>query len=203
MKKNTMMRLASVLLVAVLMTTCVISGTFAKYTSTYTATDSARVAKWAFKVDDTDVTSTFDFDLFNTVCDYNETTDDADVKDTGADGAVLIAPGTQGSASVVLTNASEVNAKYAVAFSAIYNTDIPLQWSTNGTGWNNNISDLDIAATTIAMGGTATIAIYWRWAFESGVEGAPTQTDVTDTALGLTGTDTVTFSATVTVTQID
>lgn len=46
MKKNKMMRLASVLLVITLLTTSVISGTFAKYTSQDSATDTARVAKW-------------------------------------------------------------------------------------------------------------------------------------------------------------
>lgn len=46
MKKNRMMRLASGLLVAVLLTTSVISGTFAKYTTSASSQDSARVAKW-------------------------------------------------------------------------------------------------------------------------------------------------------------
>jgi len=51
MKKNVMMRVASALLVAVLMTTCAISGTFAKYTTSKTDSDSARVAKWGVSVD--------------------------------------------------------------------------------------------------------------------------------------------------------
>ena len=51
MKKNIMMRLSALLLVAVLLTTCVISGTFAKYVTTGTATDSARVAKWGVTVE--------------------------------------------------------------------------------------------------------------------------------------------------------
>lgn len=46
MKKNRMMRVASCLLVLVLLTTCVISGTFAKYTTFDDAQDSAKVAKW-------------------------------------------------------------------------------------------------------------------------------------------------------------
>lgn len=50
MKKNVMMRVASALLVAVLMTTSVISGTFAKYITTDNAQDSARVAKWGVTV---------------------------------------------------------------------------------------------------------------------------------------------------------
>jgi len=50
MKKNRMMRLASGLLVAVLLTTCAISGTFAKYVTSDSASDSARVAKWGVVV---------------------------------------------------------------------------------------------------------------------------------------------------------
>lgn len=50
MKKNRMMRLASGLLVAVLLTTCAISGTFAKYVTTADANDTARVAKWGVSV---------------------------------------------------------------------------------------------------------------------------------------------------------
>ncbi|MFR0985955.1 MAG: hypothetical protein ACLSFZ_04975 [Frisingicoccus sp.] len=45
MKKNRMMRLASSLLVLTLLTTCVISGTFAKYTTQAGGSDTARVAK--------------------------------------------------------------------------------------------------------------------------------------------------------------
>ena len=48
MKTNKMMRIASVLLVAVLLTTCSISGTFAKYVSQATGTDTARVAYWGW-----------------------------------------------------------------------------------------------------------------------------------------------------------
>ena len=46
MKKNKMMRLASILLVVTLLSTSIISGTFAKYTTQDSASDSARVAKW-------------------------------------------------------------------------------------------------------------------------------------------------------------
>jgi len=46
MKKNKMLRMASALLVLTLLTTSVIGGTFAKYTTTAKANDTARVAKW-------------------------------------------------------------------------------------------------------------------------------------------------------------
>ncbi len=50
MKKNKMMRIASVLMVAALLTTCAISGTFAKYVTSDSAKDSARVAKWGVTI---------------------------------------------------------------------------------------------------------------------------------------------------------
>ena len=50
MKKNKMMRLASVLLVLTLLSTSVISGTFAKYTTQDSASDKARVAKWGVEL---------------------------------------------------------------------------------------------------------------------------------------------------------
>lgn len=46
MKKNKMMRIASILLVVTLLSTCVISGTFAKYVTKAEGKDHARVAKW-------------------------------------------------------------------------------------------------------------------------------------------------------------
>lgn len=82
MRKNKMMRLASVLLVMTMLTTCAISGTFAKYTTQATGTDTARVAYWGF--DNTDGKLLID-ELF--VDTYNDTVDSKDGKD-------VIAPGT-------------------------------------------------------------------------------------------------------------
>lgn len=50
MKKNKMMRIASILMVATLITTCAISGTFAKYVTKAEGEDKARVAKWGVLV---------------------------------------------------------------------------------------------------------------------------------------------------------
>lgn len=51
MKKNKMMRVAAVLLIVTLLSTCVISGTFAKYVAKADMEDSARVAKWGIKIE--------------------------------------------------------------------------------------------------------------------------------------------------------
>lgn len=50
MKKSRSMRLASALLVLTLLSTCMISGTFAKYVTSDSASDSARVAKFGVVV---------------------------------------------------------------------------------------------------------------------------------------------------------
>lgn len=50
MKKNVMMRVASIMLVLVLMTSSVISGTYAKYVTQDSGADEARVAKWGVEL---------------------------------------------------------------------------------------------------------------------------------------------------------
>lgn len=50
MKKNRTMRLAALLLVLTLITSCFVGGTFAKYITSDAASDSARVAKWGIDV---------------------------------------------------------------------------------------------------------------------------------------------------------
>ncbi len=61
MKKNNFMRIASVLMVLTLLSTCAISGTFAKYVTSDKSEDSARVAKFGVTVTMAD-NSNFDMD---------------------------------------------------------------------------------------------------------------------------------------------
>ena len=188
MKKNKMMRLASILLVCVLLTTSVISGTFAKYTSSATATDTATVAKWSFTVGGTDIATaeTFTVDLFSTANELTGTNGvgaDADT-DVKADGK-LIAPGTGGSFTLALKNASEVTAKYTITLSSITANGVPLEFSTDGTTWvkASEVTDTNIVVTSnLAIGAEATSTpIYWRWVFSTGADG-----DKADTTLGIT-----------------
>ncbi len=102
MKKNFMMRAASVLLVAVMLTTCAISGTFAKYVTSADVNDSARVAKWGVEV-------TTVGHLFSDSYKDNETTWTAD--ETGATIRVqaktedenVVAPGTRNDTGMTFT----------------------------------------------------------------------------------------------------
>lgn len=92
MRKNKMLRTASALLVLVLLTTSVISGTFAKYTTSASSEDKARVAYWGFQ-------STNSMDLTNLFSpQYVQTKVDANGTVKSADGDDVIAPGTSGSA---------------------------------------------------------------------------------------------------------
>ena len=91
MEKNRMMRLASALLILTLLTTCMISGTFAKYTTQATGEDTARVAKWGVTVN---VISDLFADAYkDTSVEYNGTT--ATVK-ASAENQNIVAPGTTG-----------------------------------------------------------------------------------------------------------
>ena len=83
MKKNKMMRLAAILLVCVLMTTSVISGTFAKYVTSVDSFDKARVAYWGFQAENAmDITGLFS-DVYGTTVD-------------SVNGDDVLAPGTYG-----------------------------------------------------------------------------------------------------------
>ena len=89
MKKNVMMRVASLLMVCVLATTCGISGTFAKYVTSNFSQDNARVAKFG-------VTVKGYTDMF--AKNYIETAEDDAVAATVASSTTedVVAPGTQG-----------------------------------------------------------------------------------------------------------
>lgn len=211
MKKNRTLRVSALLLALTLITTCFVGGTFAKYTSSTTGSGTATVAKWSFKVNGTEFATTtpatLTFDLFKTINDTGNTADEGDVADA------KIAPGTSGSFALKVKNESEVNATYTVALTETANTsDVPLQYSVNGTDWKDSIAGLTMDALTdqaIAQGAEKTVTVYWRWVFDENVVSETVhagQTDVTDTALGIaaqTAAPVVTITATLTATQVD
>lgn len=214
MRKNKMMRLASALLIAVLLTTCAISGTFAKYTTTGTGTDSATVAKWGVVI--TANGSSF-ADQY--------ATDDAGVG-TIANSVIgtdkVIAPGTQGAmVAATITGTPEVAVKVT------YEATVDL-----GDNWKDSTGayycPLEITVGTDTLKGTSyssadafeaavkakidaltsnyeagtdlsthtTSAISWKWEFEG-------NDDVKDTYLGDQHNATISITVKVTVTQID
>ena len=214
MKKNTMMRLASVLLIAVLMSTCAISGTFAKYVTSGDSSDSARVAKFGVEV-------TADFSNMFTATYKTHDAWDGDypalesvVAYNGTDN--LVAPGTDGTlAHFDISGMPEVDV--AVTYEANLSLEnwtigvggeeyCPIVFTVNGVEY-----DMDTYTTVAALEQAVEEAIVkaaakynantnlevveddlnvsWKWHFEgenvrAGATGPAMQTDVKDTALG-------------------
>ena len=193
-----MVRLVAVLAVVMMFTMCFVGGTFAKYTSSGTGTDTATVAKWSFKVGETDIatTDTFTFDLFKTIKDSDGINNETEMNPV--DGSI-IAPGTQGSFDLVLTNASQVTAQYAIDYTVTNNNDIPVKFSVDGgSNWTNDLADVAASDSTklAANSGTTTIKVQWKWDFNG-------NDDSFDTALGIGGNAVLTVNAKVTATQVD
>lgn len=229
MKKNVMMRVASALLVAVLLTTCTISGTFAKYTTEATGTDSARVAYWGFNQ-----SATITIDLFDDAYD-----------NTVAGAENVIAPGTSKTATFAFgsiytanttksINAPEVDYKFTVT-PTVTGTYTELDANPNFK-WTLKAADdadateyntvADLLTAIKALGGatdgakdykagtlpeiftdaTKAYTIGWEWKFEKtdGDDAAKATQDETDTAMGnAEALENIKFEITVTATQID
>lgn len=95
MKKNTMMRLASFLLIAVLITTSAISGTYAKYVTSDSASDTARVAKWGVTVMVSGELFGTDYNAVNESEKGNEITAQTSTSVSALDSDDVVAPGTK------------------------------------------------------------------------------------------------------------
>ena len=221
MKKNTK-KVATMLLVAVVAVgSYFVSGTYAKYTSEFSGSGEAGVAKWSWTINNTafttaaSVSEEFTFNPFETIKD-SDGSNETDVDETSA--TKLIAPGTSGTVTLDITNNSEVNAVYKVEFTAANTSNVPLQYSLDGTNWTDNIATLNIGTdpsnsngpVAIAMnGGTAAQkTLYWKWVYENGTGDTLTANDAADTELGFAANDsetrpTVEVTAKVTVTQVD
>ena len=220
MKKNKMMRIASVLLVAVILTTCAISGTFAKYVTSGNGSDNARVAKFGVTV-----TGTADT--------FKETYAKNDTGFTLAANSVVstedvVAPGTSGFlAAFTITGTPEVAVRVAFAGTL----ELGDKWEDEGNAYycpiEVTVGDATFKGTSYAsadefeaavnakiatyskdyaagtdlstIGGDAP-AISWNWAFEG-------NDNDKDTYLGdqaATGNAaTISLDVTATVTQID
>ena len=228
MKKNKMMRIASVLLVAVLLTTCTISGTFAKYITKKESTDTARVAKFGVDLVVTvDGAFATEYDATTAATDEHGVAIAKTVVASSTDQDNLVAPGTNGDlmASATIQGIPEVavNVKQEA-------TLVLTGWEVNGTYYCPLVITVDgvdkfygmdytsatefIADVVAALNSDVNYApntdlaethsVTWAWAFE-GTDGK--QTDELDTALGdyaaKTGDIEISFTYKVTVTQID
>ena len=140
MKRNKMMRLASMLLVAVLVTTTTISGTYAKYVTTDGASDTARVAKFGVVV-------SAEGGLFDTTYKTGTNTPGG-VGAVDTDGTVLsvesyngtdklVAPGTKNTDGITfsITGTPEVDVNISLAYRTLggtYDNDVFLGKPADG-----------------------------------------------------------------------
>lgn len=123
MKKNRTMRAAALLLALTLMTSCFVGGTFAKYTTSDSATDTARVAKWGVEV-------LASGNLFGT--NYNPNSADDSIKDricVATSNSVsaetnVVAPGTKNDEGLTVSISGTPEVSYETTVSNASATDI-------------------------------------------------------------------------------
>ena len=219
MKKVKFLRLASLMLMLCLITTCAISGTFAKYTTSGSVTDTARVAKWGVTV-----ATVTDGNMFAKTYAKNDDSFTLDTNTVVHASNDLVAPGTTGTlTSISVTGTPEVAVK--VTYSATL--ELGENWMVDGNFYcpivfkvgdteikqddiNNTATKLEdavkaaidaytksyAAGTDLSAATDVAPSISWTWAFSGD--------DAKDTALGnLATAPTIKLTVNVTVTQID
>ena len=185
-KENKLTKVAIFALLIAIVAIVLVSGTYAKYTTTLTGTDSVQIAKWAWNISGADIdadTTDFTLDLFSTINDTTATygtTNEAHVIDG------KIAPGTQGAFNIQITNKSEVDAEYRVTFAEENPLGAHIEYSTDdGNTWGS-VAVLDVEdPTAIGQNETVTVPIRWRWAFTAdGNAAAQADRNIADTLVG-------------------
>ena len=232
-RKNHTLKLAGILLALVLVTSCFVGGTFAKYVTSGTGKDTARVAKFG-------VTVTANGSTFA----EQYATDDETVRAiassvVSSERKKVVAPGTKGDmVSMTLSGSAEVAVK--VTYKATVN--LGDKWVADGVYYcplvitvnNKNINGLDYktaadfaaaveaeidgytknyVANTDFSGDQAanyekdSLKVSWRWNFEATQFAKGDQTDEKDTILGNAAANgnaaEISLQVVTTVTQID
>ena len=212
-KKNWTLRAAVLMLALVLITSCFVGGTFAKYVTSGSGTDSARVAKFG-------VTVTANGTMFA----KEYATDDQTVVGTIAKSVIstdkVVAPGTTSNGDFV---AATITGTPEVAVRVSYKLDTatlqlenwkdaddefycPLVFRVKNNNGNTVISGMDFQTaeamkaalvnavasytkdyapgTDLSGKAADTLAISWEWPFETGVDNDKPANNVKDTFLG-------------------
>lgn len=191
-KKKGFLKIAGIMAVMMMLATCVVSGTMAKYTSTGTTTGgSVGVAKWSIKVgeDETELSNTVSLASLSWNIFVDETENEVD------DATVIankIAPGTWGYAAIKVTNASDVAALLKVSgnptptddvvkstnlqFKVVANEDTATKTSYGALTNKEDIVDLATTGVTLPKtNGSITIYICYQWKYASGQDDKDTE----------------------------
>lgn len=227
-KKNWTMRAAVLMFALVLITSCFVGGTFAKYVKSGSGSDTARVAKFGVNIGAAG-------DMFSKTYAKDDTSFTlADNTVVSSNEDKLVAPGTSKSiGEFTLTGSPEVavRVKYKVDKFELTNwtTDganeyCPLVFTVKGTDYKigntgiATVADLETAVknaieevtfnyeanTDLSTKTADNLTVSWSWPFSTSAEN-----DVKDTALGdraatnLADAGKVDFEVTMSVTQID
>ena len=203
-KKNGFLKVASLMLVVMMLATCVLASTMAKYTSTGSVNGgTVTPAKWDVKVGTKSITETLDT-LTWTIEAIKAEDSKNDVYET-----TKIAPGTWGYAAIAITNDSEVgvtvslsgldltskaNSSAGLSFKTVTNATPPTDYAAAGA---TEFSD----STTIKRGGTTTtIYICYQWLYDDTGSHAY---DAPSTTLGSNHADISFAGISITATQVE
>lgn len=213
LKKNWTLRAAVLMLALVLITSCFVGGTFAKYVTSKSGTDSARVAKFG-------VTVTANGDVFAKEYDTDDQTVVGTITKSVISTDKVVAPGTTSNGDFV---AATITGTPEVAVRVSYKLDAaslqlenwkdgdgkfycPLVFKVKTENGNTVVSGMefqtaeamkaalvnavaaytkDYAPGTDLSGEAAkTLAISWEWPFETGADANKPANNVRDTFLG-------------------
>ena len=207
-KNNSSLKTFALLLLIVMLALILIASTYAKYTTKLTGSSDTTIAKWAWTINNNAVSkddTEFTFDLFKTIKDTDGGTE-ADVT------TQKIAPGTKGSFSIEVTNASDVNAEYSLTLTETKATAVSsanIEYSIVGTDeatdWTNDIGTFNFTNTSLAIGASNEVVLYWRWAFYDDANQDKADTLVGFAAAGATddADKSITIKADLNFTQVD
>lgn len=206
-KRNVVGALGKTAVALTLISTCLVGGTLAKYTSEVTGTGTSVTAKWEFKAGSTEGANTL------TTFTLGGTTDGAVAKERIAPGSTGTIPvyydltgtevKTQLKVYVKVDDASKLPRNFTMA---VGSTKKAATDFTNDTYVElfTKTFNVDAASHTVpAADAKSNANITWNWAFETGNDAASKKTgDTTDTADGKTA-GTANFTVKVEATQLE
>ena len=199
MNRSWVSKFAGLVLVLTLITTSLVAGTYAKYVTTATGTDTVTVAKWSAVIDGkaaTTTTAAIEFDIFSTI------------DDSGVNGH-LLAPGTSGyftldynmTGTQVAHNlliTMDVDNKFASIENFDFFSDEAHNDVLTPSGGAIKLLDADFAPDSPT---DSAITVYWAWPFENPPGG--TLNDAADTENGVTPVTGAAVTLNFTATQLD
>lgn len=190
-KGNRIFYLGLLTLVLALVTTSLVSGTFAKYVTTASGTGTVTVAKWAVTINDVAATTAetspeFTFDLGSTTAPNVVASD-------------KVAPGSKGKFALICdTRGTEVAHSVSVTLNKGTGNDIAeLEFFEFSTAEDFSApytlgDSIEVASYNASGGEEKTTYIYWRWPFDNDNDTADTIDGIAAKSYPMTAVFTVT-----------